>query len=91
MWDRTIGSQGAQPGQFNRQCGLALTPDDAFLLLADSGNGRVVVLRRATDGTWVRQLTGPPGTLENPVCVAVVSSTGLVLVLDFVRYQVIQF
>ena len=69
---------------------MALTPDDAFLLLADITNGCVVVLR-ATDGAWVRQLTGPPGTLQYPVGVAVVPSTGQVLVSDYGRHQVIQF
>ncbi len=92
MWDRTVGSRGAQPGQFNYPGGLALTPDDAFLLVVDTGNRRVVVLR-ATDGAWVRQLTGPPGTLQTPVDVAVVPSTGQVdvLVSDWNRHQVIQF
>jgi DNA-binding beta-propeller fold protein YncE len=90
VWDRTVGSGGSQPGQFDYPRGLALTPDDAFLLVADQGNRRVVVLR-ATDGAWVRQLTGPPDTLYNPVCVAVVPSTGQVLVVDWVRNQVIQF
>ena len=56
----------------------------------DWGNARVVVLR-ATDGAWVRQLTGPPGTLHYPVGVSVVPSTGQVLVSDIDRHQVIQF
>jgi DNA-binding beta-propeller fold protein YncE len=93
VWDRTVGSRGARPGQFNFPRGLALTPDDAFLLVVDRvvvGNRRVVVLR-ATDGAWVRQLTGPPGTLQNPFGVTVVPSTGQVLVLDFGRNQVVQF
>ena len=90
MWDRTVGSLGAQVGQFKYPLGLALTPDDAFLLVADTGNYRVVVLR-ATDGAWVRQLTGPPGTLQTPIGVSVVPSTGQVLVLDWKRNQVIQF
>ena len=64
-WQLTVGSQGDQPGQFNSPVGLALSPDDAFLLVADSSNQRVAVLR-ATDGAWVRALTGPPGTLECP-------------------------
>ncbi len=85
-----MGSQGAQPGQFDYPRGLALTPDDAFLLVADQGNRRMVVLR-ATDGAWVRQLTGPPGTLQGPVSVSVVPSTGQVLVSDVIRHQVIQF
>ena len=85
-----MGSQGARPGQFNGPCGLALTPDDAFLLVVDPGNRRVVVLR-ATDGAWVRQLTGPPGTLPDPTSLSVVPSTGQVLVSDIDRHQVIQF
>ncbi len=85
-----MGSQGARPGQYNYPRGLALTPDDSFLLVADQGNRRVVVLR-ATDGAWVCQLTGPPGTLHGPVGVAVVSSTGQVLVSDLIGHQVIQF
>ncbi len=90
MWDRSVGSLGAQPGQFYNPCGMALTPDDVFLLVADRGNRRVVVLR-ATDGAWVRQLTGPPGTLHDPFVVAVVPSTGQVLLVDWNRQQVIQF
>jgi len=85
-----VGSRGAQPGQFNFPRGLALTPDDAFLLVVDMNNRRVVVLR-AADGAWVRQLTGPPGTLQRPFSVAVVPSTGQVLVSDIDRHQVIQF
>ena len=64
-WRSTVGSWGDQPGQFNMPRGLALTPDESFLLVADWGNDRVAVLR-ATDGAWVRQLTGPPGTLLSP-------------------------
>ncbi len=90
-WQRTVGSQGDQPGQFNETRGLALTPDENFLLVVDGGNHRVAVLR-ALDGAWVRQLTGPPpGTLRNPLGVAVVPSTGEVLVSDSGRYRVIRF
>jgi hypothetical protein len=90
MWDRTVGIEGAQPGQSYMPCGLALTPNDAFLLVVDPRNQRVVVLR-ATDGAWVRQLTGPPDTLQIPIGVTVVPSTGQVLVSDVGRHQVIQF
>ncbi len=90
MWDRTVGSQGAQPGQFHNPRGLTLTPDDSFLLVADTVNRRVVVLR-ATDGAWVRQLTGPPGTLHSPSSVSVVPSTGQVLTSDRNRHHVVQF
>ncbi len=89
-WQHTVGSEGNQPGQFNHPCGLTLTPDEAFLLVADCANRRVAVLR-ATDGTWLRQLTGPPGTLPSPVGVTVVPSTDEVLVLDYNRHQVVRF
>jgi DNA-binding beta-propeller fold protein YncE len=89
-WQRTVGSKGDQPGQFRYPRGLTLTPDDAFLLVVDNGNHRVAVLR-ASDGTWVRQLTGPPGTLPYPLGVAVVPSTGEVLVSDLTRHQVVRF
>ena len=83
-------SWSAQSDQIIEPRGLALTPDDAFLLVAHRGNRGVAVLR-ATDGAWVRQLTGPPGTLQMPNGVAVVPSTGQVIVSDFNRDQVIQF
>ena len=89
-WQRNVGLRGDRPGHLNNPRGLALTPDEAFLLVVDAGNHRVAVLR-ATDGTWVRQLTGPPGTLPNPWGVAVVPSTGEVLVSDFDRHQVVRF
>jgi DNA-binding beta-propeller fold protein YncE len=89
-WQRPVGSQGDQPGQFDQPWGLALTPDEELLLVADEGNCRVAVLR-ALDGAWVRQLTGPPGTLEGPASVAVVPSTGEVLVSDFRRDRVFRF
>ena len=89
-WQRTVGSRGDQPGQFRNPHGLALTPDEDFLLVADGGNSRVAVLR-ALDCAWVRQLTGPPGTLQSPFGVAVVPSTGEVLVSDGGRDRVIRF
>ena len=89
-WQRTVGSRGDQPGQFISPSGLALTPDEEFLLVVDRGNTRVAVLR-ALDGAWVRQLTGPPGTLQSPWGVAVVPSTGEVLVSDTIRHRVIRF
>ena len=89
-WQRTVGSQGDQSGLFNHPRGLALTPDEDFLLVVDNGNRRVAVLR-ALDGAWVRQLTGPPGTLQDPLYVAVVPSTGQVLVSDWGYARVIRF
>jgi hypothetical protein len=89
-WQRAIGSEGDQPGEFSDPRGLALTPNEEFLLVADGGNRRVTVLQ-ALDGAWVRQLTGPPGTLEGPNEVAVVPSTGEVLVSDRDRQCVFRF
>ena len=89
-WQRSVGSNGAQPGQFNSLYGLALTPDEDFLLVVDNGNRRVAVLR-ALDGVWVRQLTGPPGRLISPHYAAVVPSTGEVLVSDIGRDRVFRF
>jgi hypothetical protein len=57
--------------------------------VVDGSNRRVAVLR-ATDGAWVRQLTGPPGTLPNPFGVTVAPS-GEVLVSDYDRHQVVRF
>ncbi len=64
--------------------GLALTPDDAFLLVVDRLNRRVAMLR-ATDGVWVRALKGRFRTLLFPRNVTVVPSTGEVLVSDASR------
>ena len=89
-WQRTVGSRGDQPGQFDEPYGLALTPDEDFFLAADHRNSRVAVLR-ALDGAWVRQLTGPPGTLQYPFGVAVVPSTGEILVSDIDCHRVIRF
>jgi hypothetical protein len=89
-WQRAVGSEGSQPGQFDDPCGLALTPNEDFLLVVDRVNDRVAVLR-ATDGTWVRQLTGPPGTLQQSFGVAVVPSTGEVLVSDEGHQHIIRF
>ena len=89
-WQRAVGSWGDQPGQLKYPHGLALTPDEDFLLVVDRYNLRVAVLR-ALDGAWVRQLTGPPGALQRPFGVAVVPSTGEVLVSDIDRDRVIRF
>jgi DNA-binding beta-propeller fold protein YncE len=89
-WQRTVGSEGDQPDQFSNPRGLALTPDESFLLVVDGHNRRVVVLR-AMEGTWVRQLTGPPGTLPDPFSVAIVPSTGEVLVSDWTLHQMVRF
>ena len=89
-WQRTVESRGGQPGRSCEPRGLALAPNEDFLLVADGRNHRVVVVR-AEDGAGVRQLKGPPGTLQEPIGVAVVPSTGEVLVPDWSRHCVIRF
>ena len=59
-----------------------MTPDQAHLLVADTINNRVVVLTSA--GDYVRSLSGG-GTLAKPWGLAVVPSTGQLLVTDFGR------
>ena len=85
-----MGSHGAGVGQFNAPRGLALSPDETRLLVADFNNARVVVVD-ATDGRWVRTLQGPAGTLVRPTAVAMVPRTGQVLVVDFSRDLVVVF
>jgi hypothetical protein len=88
---RIIGSQGNLINQFSRPYGLALSPCENFVLVADRGNRRVVVIR-TSDGSWVRTLTGPPGTLQGScACVAVVPASGEVLVSDFEQHRVVRF
>ncbi len=84
------GSRGAGLGQFDYPRGLALSPDETRLLVADYGNRRVVVVD-AHDGRSVRTLQGPAGTLESPFCVATVPRTGQVLVSDWDRHVVVVF
>ena len=69
---------------------LALTPDGAFLIVADivrltiaSDTDRLVVLR-ATDGAWVRQLTCPRDCSG-----LAVTSTGEILVSDWINCRVV--
>ena len=69
---------------------MALTPDEALLLVCDVGYNHVAVLQ-ASDGAWVRAMTGPPNTLSFPFHVVVVPSTGEVLVSDIHRHQVVRF
>ena len=87
---RAVGSEGTGVGQFIHPRGLALSPDETRLLVADYGNARVVVAD-ATDGRWVRTLQGPAGTLMDPSGVAMVARTGQVLVVDFERHLVVVF
>ena len=85
-----MGSHGAGVGQFNQPVGLALSPDETRLLVADHHNARVVVAD-ATDGRWVRTLQGPAGTLVDPAGVVMVARTGQVLVVDWHRHLVVVF
>ncbi len=84
------GSRGAGLGQFHQPCGLALSPDETRLLVADYSNRRVVVVD-AHDGRSVRTLQGPAGTLQGPGSVAMVPRTGQVLVVDHPRHVVVVF
>ncbi len=90
QWQLSVGSEGDQPGQFDfLQC-LALTPDETYLLVVEGRDNNRLVVLRATDGAWVRHLTGPPNTLDMPNGVAVVPLTGRVLVTNKLR-QVVEF
>ncbi len=84
------GSRGAGLGQFDGPEGMALSPDETRLLVADTDNHRVVVVD-AHDGRSVRMLQGPAGTLQLPICVAMVPRTGQVLVADIQRHVVVVF
>jgi tripartite motif-containing protein 71 len=87
----TTGSLiGAGLGRFNSPHGLALSPDETRLLIADSGNRRVVVAD-AHDGRSVRSLQGPAGTLQQPMGVAMVPRTRQVLVTDYTLHRVVVF
>lgn len=64
---------------------LTVTPDETFLLAVESA---VVLVLRASNGTLVQALIGPPGTLQpGSICtgIAVVPSTGEVLVSSGAR------
>ncbi len=43
-FDSAAGSRGAGLGQFDEPRGMALSPDETLLLVADYGNRRVVVV-----------------------------------------------
>jgi hypothetical protein len=89
---RAVGSMGSGLGQFDVPVGLAMSPDETRLLVADFYNARVpVVVADACDGRSLRTLQGPAGTLEKPIGVAMVARTGQVLVVDFERCRVVVF
>ncbi len=85
---RHVGSQGAAPGQFKLPRAVTVVParstgsDEAWLVVADSGNHRVQVLTRT--GMVVRVLQGDAVIeLVNLCCgVTVCIGTGEVLVTD---------
>ncbi len=87
---RAVGSKGVGLGHFRAPAGLALSPDETRLLVADSFNARVVVAD-VRDGRSLRTLEGPAGTLVKPKGVAMVARTGQVLVLDWQRCLVVVF
>jgi DNA-binding beta-propeller fold protein YncE len=87
---RAVGSGGTDFGQFHAPAGLALSPDETRLLVADFYNARVVVAD-ARDGRSLRLLQGPAGTLVKPTDVAMVARTGQVLVVDWQRHLVVLF
>ena len=87
---QAVGSKGAGLDRFNAPAGMALSPDETRLLVADWNNERVVVAD-ARDGRSLRTLQGPAGTLVNPYGVAMVARTGQVLVVDFERNLVVVF
>ena len=94
---RHVGSQGAAPGQFSHPHAVTVVPvraaanDEAWFVVADSGNSRVQVLTRT--GTVVRVLQGDAnircdGSLRGvTVCV----STGEVLVMDATNHRVVSW
>ncbi len=66
---------------------MALTPDQAHIVVVDIGNKRFVV-RDVTDGRAVSTLTPTAGVLRDPRGVVVVPHSGL-LVTDIRRHQVL--
>jgi hypothetical protein len=97
MLVRHVGSLGAAPGQFNCPYAVTVVParatgnDEAWLVVADSGNSRVQVL--TPTGTVVRVLQGDAAVRFNRglrglmVCV----STGEVLVTDLTDHRVVSW
>jgi DNA-binding beta-propeller fold protein YncE len=101
---QSVGSDGSGRGQFNMPWGLAVTPDQAQLVVADRNNHRLVVLN-AADGqpvsefdpndrtTRMRAGHNPPSDriMPCPVSVIIVPHTGQVLVADIERHQMLLF
>jgi tripartite motif-containing protein 71 len=83
------GARGNALDEYLYPNGLALTPDGQYLLIADRGNRRIVVVN-AVDGRALYFLQGPAGTLREPRGVAV-TRQGQVLVCDREKHTVIVF
>jgi DNA-binding beta-propeller fold protein YncE len=68
-------------------CGMTLSPCGTLLLVCDRGHARVLILDIRSD-TVVGTLSGV-GALQRPAAVAVVPTTGAVVVADTGRNQVV--
>ncbi len=94
---RHVGSKGAAPGQFNGPSAVTVVPaqstgtDEAWLVVADSGNYRVQVLTRT--GTVVRVLQGDAvielGNVLPGVTVCI--GTGEILATDNENHRVVSW
>jgi hypothetical protein len=87
---QSIGSRGSDIGQFKNPWGLALTPDQSQVVVADTYNHRLVVLD-AIDGRYVSDITPPADVMSAPHGVVIVPHTGQVLVVDGERQKVLLF
>ncbi len=89
-----FGSQGAEPGQFERPNGIAMDPSGRFIYVADTGNHRIQ--KFTADGqfvaAWGRNSTleTERGTAEgfNEPWDAALSSTGHIYVADTWNHRV---
>ena len=71
--------------------GLALSPDERFLLVVDSEGKFIHVVDVVDEYHCVRHLQGPAGTLIQPTGIAIVPSSLRVLVSDSQRNVVVVF
>ena len=87
---RTIGRRGVNDGDFQYPLGLCLAR--GHLLIADSGNNRVQILRRDSD-IFVKSLGESEvqgGQLSSPTDVAV-SREGFIFVSDSGNHRIVAF
>lgn len=83
-----FGSQGSKDGQFSEPHGITAHPD-GWVLVADTGNKRVVLLRiRKGDLKFVRNIGS--GVLEQPMDVAITPDE-LVFVTDAILGEILIF